>query len=417
MSPSTGVEVLANPMRGRGDPPPARDPSVRQFHRRFPDYATSPLVDLPRLAEASGIGRLLVKDESNRLGLPAFKMLGASWASYRALSERLGQEPEWSTFEELATELKALGPMSLSTATDGNHGRAVASFAAPHRARRPHLRARRDEPGPNRGHPLGRGDLRGRQRHLRGCRRPGGRGGGGRLPGHLRHVVAGIRDGPRWVIDGYATIFDELDEQLAAIGRRHARRRGHPDRRGCLRRGRRTLVPGGDATGRPTGPDTHVSLIGVEPTTAACLYHSIEAGEMIEVAGPHHSIMAGLNCGRPSPVAWPTVSYSYDWFTAIDDDVARLGMRELAADGIVSGETGAAATGAILALTANGASIDAGELGLHPDATVVAISTEGATDPAEYERIVGHPPTAERRRDTAVTHDGGGPVGAPVGDA
>ncbi|MFI5044851.1 MAG: pyridoxal-phosphate dependent enzyme, partial [Acidimicrobiales bacterium] len=157
---------------------------------------------------------------------------------------------------------------------------------------------------------------------------------------------------------------------------------------------------GSTATGRSDPDPTDVSLIGVEPTTAACLYHSVEAGEMVDVAGPHHSIMAGLNCGRPSPVAWPTVSYSYDWFTAIDDDVARLGMRELATYGVVSGETGAAATGTILALTANGAAIDASELGLHPDATVVAISTEGATDPAAYERIVGHPPTADRSRDT-----------------
>ncbi len=36
-----------------------------------------------------------MKDESSRLGLPAFKMLGASWASYRSLIERLGHEPEW----------------------------------------------------------------------------------------------------------------------------------------------------------------------------------------------------------------------------------------------------------------------------------------------------------------------------------
>ena len=388
MSPSTGVEVLANPMRGRGVPPPTRDPSVRRFHRRFPDYATTPLVDLPRLAEASGIGRLLVKDESNRLGLPAFKMLGASWASYRALSERLGQEPEWSSFEELATALKALGPMSLSTATDGNHGRAVASFA-----RRTGLGARIFVPD-------GTSPAR-----IEGIRSEGAT--CEVVNGTYEDAVdraaeeaaddclvisdtswPGYETVPRWVIDGYATIFDELDEQVAAMGVDTPDAVVIPIGVGAF-----AAAAGRWYRGRSAATDSsHVTLIGVEPTTAACLYHSIEAGEMIEVAGPHHSIMAGLNCGRPSPVAWPTVSYSYDWFTAIDDDVARLGMRELAADGIVSGETGAAATGAILALTANGTSIDAGELGLHPDATVIAISTEGATDPAEYERIVGHPP-------------------------
>ncbi|MFI5044956.1 MAG: pyridoxal-phosphate dependent enzyme, partial [Acidimicrobiales bacterium] len=288
MSPSTGVEVLANPMRGRGDPPPARDSSVRQFHRRFPDYAPSPLVDLPRLATASGIGRLLVKDESNRLGLPAFKMLGASWASYRALSERLGQEPEWSTFEDLATELKALGPMSLSTATDGNHGRAVASFA-----RRTGLGARIFVPD---------GTSRARIEGIR-------------SEGATCEVVMGTYEDavdraaeeaaddclvisdtswpgyetvPRWVIDGYATIFDELDEQLAAIGVATPDVVVIPIGVGAFAAAAGRWYRGGStATGRSDPDPTDVSLIGVEPTTAACLYHSVEAGEMVDVAGPH----------------------------------------------------------------------------------------------------------------------------------
>jgi diaminopropionate ammonia-lyase len=65
------------------------DRSPLRFHRRIPGYEETPLLDTPGLAEALGVGKVLVKDESSRLGLPAFKVLGASWAVYRALEERL----------------------------------------------------------------------------------------------------------------------------------------------------------------------------------------------------------------------------------------------------------------------------------------------------------------------------------------
>src|ERR687897_492475 len=103
---------------------------VQAFHRRLPGYAPTPLRDLPELAERLGVGRLLVKDESSRMGLPAFKILGASWATYRVLCDRLGDEPAWDTLDDLAAVVAdRLGPLHLVAATDGNHGRAVARMA------------------------------------------------------------------------------------------------------------------------------------------------------------------------------------------------------------------------------------------------------------------------------------------------
>src|SRR5690606_10006954 len=85
---------------------------------------------LPELAAATGVGRVLVKDESSRMGLPAFKILGASWATYRVLCERLGGEPAWETLADLAAVVaERLGPLPLVTATAGNHGRAAARVA------------------------------------------------------------------------------------------------------------------------------------------------------------------------------------------------------------------------------------------------------------------------------------------------
>jgi diaminopropionate ammonia-lyase len=89
---------------------------VRVFHVSLPGYAPTPLTELPVLASELGVGRVFVKDESSRLGLPSFKALGASWAVHRVLAER-------------AAASRAAGPVTLVTASDGNHGRAVARVA------------------------------------------------------------------------------------------------------------------------------------------------------------------------------------------------------------------------------------------------------------------------------------------------
>jgi diaminopropionate ammonia-lyase len=70
-----------------------------RFHKRLPGYQETPLENAPGLAHALGVSKVLVKDESSRLGLPAFKVLGASWAVYRALEERLpeGAFEDWKT--------------------------------------------------------------------------------------------------------------------------------------------------------------------------------------------------------------------------------------------------------------------------------------------------------------------------------
>ena len=67
---------------------PAVAGGARAFHQSLPGYAPTPLVPLPALAAELGVGRVLVKDESSRLGLPAFKVLGASWACHQVLERQ-----------------------------------------------------------------------------------------------------------------------------------------------------------------------------------------------------------------------------------------------------------------------------------------------------------------------------------------
>src|SRR4051812_19514688 len=102
----------------------------REFHQRLPGYAPTPLIDAPEVAEMLGVRQVLLKNESSRFGLPAFKILGASWAVYRALEQRVGHSlGEWQTLDELVLLLAPVRPLTLATATDGNHGRAVARMA------------------------------------------------------------------------------------------------------------------------------------------------------------------------------------------------------------------------------------------------------------------------------------------------
>jgi diaminopropionate ammonia-lyase len=116
---------------------------------------------------------------------------------------------------------------------------------------------------------------------------------------------------------------------------------------------------------------------------------SMEAGEIVTVAGPHDSIMAGLNCGRPSLTAWPIVSTGIDAFIAIPDERAREAMRALARIGIVAGETGAAGLAGLIELLAGSENTRHREvLGMDESSRALILVTEGATDPESYQGIV-----------------------------
>lgn len=99
-------------------------PEILSFHQRLPDFAETPLRRLPSdVCQKLGVREVFVKDESTRCGLPAFKILGASWGAYRAITERLHCSTT-SSLEHVRHLAQETG-ICLFTATDGNHGRAV----------------------------------------------------------------------------------------------------------------------------------------------------------------------------------------------------------------------------------------------------------------------------------------------------
>jgi len=359
--------ILVNPGRVRdGAPRASQGDAPAAFHRRLPGYAPTPVTDAPGLAAGLGCSTLSVKDESNRLGLPAFKILGASWAAYRLLVSMLGDEPEWRTLDELRAALAPLGTLTLVAATDGNHGRAVARMAAllGYGARilvPAGTAAARIDAIASEGAAVTVVD--------------------GTYDDAVRASAAlatdrtlvvsdtswdGYNEVPRTVIEGYSTIFAELDAQLAA-----------PPEVVVIPMGVGALL-----AAAVEHYDAAATIVAVEPVSAACGLHSAAAGHPVFVPGPHDSIMAGLNCGTVSPVAWPVVSRGVDLFVAVDDAAAEQAMRDLATVGIVAGETGAAALAGLSAVATG-----------MPDSVrgrrALVLCTEGATDPSAYRRIVG----------------------------
>ena len=332
------------------DAVPQPSSEARAFHASLPGYRPTPLRPLPSLAAELGIGAPALKDESARLGLPAFKVLGASWATERALRE----QPSVHT---------------LVAASAGNHGRAVARVAASRGLRcRIFLPARsaaaRRQAIANEGADVVvvDGSYEDAVAEARVA---------GAAAGCLEIADVGDSGPAHWVIDGYATLFAEAAEQ------------GAHDL---------VLVPVGvgslAAAAARWGASAGVSVIGVEPVTAACLTASLAAGTPTEVATPGTN-MAGLDCAEISTGAWPSLRDGLGGTITVDDAEVRDAMRELAGFELFIGESGAAPLAALRALVGERDCLPLRTaVGLGAASRVLLVATEGPTDPATYARGV-----------------------------
>lgn len=386
-----GAMVNRNPLFDGRDWP-AVSPEVMAFHRRLPAYAPTLVIDAPRLADSLGVGRVLVKAETQRMGLPSFKILGASWASFRAVCEHIGDEPPpWANINELAASLAHLRPMTLAAATDGNHGRAVAFIArllgfdahilVPDGTSEARIAAIEGESAMVTVVDGTYDDAIEQSAEMAGER---------------CLVVSdtswpGYETIPANVAEGYTTIFAEVDDALAANGIDQPDLVAVPVGVGAFMAAAVTHYRSGKH--RPV-------LVSVEPDDANCVQMSTINGEITETPGPHRSIMVGLNCGVPSPLAWPMMASGVDWCVSVNSDAAGAAMGDLADSQVVAGETGSASLAGVRALLAD----EQGSAALDDpaSATVLVMVTEGATDPANYERIVGRPHTQVGRVLSAV---------------
>lgn len=366
---------------------------VRRFHRSLPGYEPSPLVCLDALAADLGVARVWVKDESFRFGLGAFKVLGASYALASILTEALGLPPDGPSFDTLDTpEARAESErVTVCTATDGNHGRALAWAArqmgcsAVVYMPRGSSEARFDAIASEDADVSivdetydGAVALAAEESARHGWR--------------LVQDTAwdSYEDTPRRIMQGYLTIVDEAMEQLRGQIPTHVFvQAGVGSLAGAIQAQLYQLMGGG----RPV-------VAVVEPTEAACCYASMAAGTRVphSLEGDLPTIMAGLACGTPSKIAWNILRDYTDAFVACSDAVAMNGMHALAHPrpgdaAIVSGESGAVTTGLLVSLldpSSQATFADTIEtLMLDVDSRILLISTEGATDPSSYRRILG----------------------------
>ncbi len=372
--------------------PLERTRQVRRFHQQIPAYRMSPLKGLTHLASRLGLGGIWVKDESARMHVQSFKVLGGSYAIYRVALKYLGLDGQDIPFKELTAGplREKLEGLTFAAATDGNHGRGVAwsalqmglnSVIYVHRltslARIQNIQAN----GARVVVVDGNYDDAVRQVN-EDARREGWQ------------VISdtswpGYEDIPRWVMQGYTTLLSEAQEQLAAQG---------------LTRPTHIFVQAGvgslaaSAIGYYAnlfGEDRPVSVV-VEPDKAACLYASATApdGQIQTVTGDLDTIMAGLACGVPNPQAWQLLSATADVFARCPDYVAALGMRVygvplLGDPQVISGESGAVTLGMLMMIMARPEGRELREaLRLGPDSQVLLINTEGNTSPDEFRQVV-----------------------------
>ncbi|KAK0106152.1 hypothetical protein ONS96_003800 [Cadophora gregata f. sp. sojae] len=336
--------------------------SPHTFYKTLPRYAPTPLTSLPSLAQDVGVAAVYIKDESQRFGLPAFKILGASWAAHRALCTRLNI-PITSTPSDVREGAKqGKGGFMLVAATEGNHGRAVARVA----------------------------DMLGLQARIL-------------VPKHVgddAETVSLIRDEgaevivtdfdydstvllakdiserlgngilvqdtafegygeiPEWIVEGYSTMLSEIDTQLDGTS---------PD---LIVRpvGVGSLAQAVISYSKRYGRNTRV--LAVEPDTAACLCTSLSNGTSTPVR-TSNTIMAGMNCGTLYMTAWPILKAGVDVSVTVSDIEAHEAVQKLLSLGVEAGPCGAATLAGLRYAVST-------DLNLKPDSIIVLLYTEGA---------------------------------------
>ncbi|MBP6015245.1 MAG: diaminopropionate ammonia-lyase [Candidatus Promineofilum sp.] len=363
---------------------------ARAYHSQIPGYEMTPLKRLSSLALRLNLGSIWVKDESARMRLNAFKALGGSFAIYRFICQKVGR-PRLSFAELMSDEVRAaLGDITFTSATDGNHGKGLAWGAR--KLGFPCVIYVHKNTSQARIAAIVEYDAEVRvvdgnyDDAVRQCEEDA-RANGWQVISDTSWP--GYEDVPMWVMQGYTTLLAETQELLAAQG---------------IVRPTHIFVQAGVGAFAAAviafykklfGADAPISVV-VEPRTAACLYHSmmIDDGRPHSVSGDLDTIMAGLACGEPSPLAWEILRDCADFFVTVPDYVAAKGMRmygvPLKGDPLViSGESGAVTLGALTFIMGySGAAALREQLRLDEKSRVLLINTEGNTDPNYFRNVV-----------------------------
>ena len=366
--------------------------NVTRFHESIDGYERTPLILLSDLSKELGVSKIFVKDESFRFGLNAFKALGATYAIFRILCEKLSVNIEDVDFryfksDEVRDKIK---DMVFVTATDGNHGRAVA-WAANTLGCKSIVYM-----------PKGSSITR-----LENIRKEGAEAeitdvnydGAVRIAKKKADEIDGVfvqdtalpgyEKIPVWISQGYTTMAKEAFSQMKEEG---VKGPTHI----LLQAGVGAYAGGVLGYVVNLFKDEVPKVIILEPEKADCIFKSAisDKKEPVFVTGDMDTIMAGLACGEPNPLTWPVLRDFSHAFVSCPDYVAEEGMRILASPKgddrkIVSGESGAVGVGFLKVILENrDFCYDKKMLGFDENSVVLCFSTEGDTDPDSYKRII-----------------------------
>ena len=339
------------------------------YHQSLPNYEPTPLVNLPHLANHYGIANIYVKNEAFRFGLNAFKGLGASYAIHKLL----GKQSDISTF---------------CTATDGNHGRAVA-WAAHLAGKKSVVFVPRDTT----------------QNRIMAIEKEGAK--VLKIEGNYDETCAhaeeeslkngwtlvqdtaweGYEEIPAQIMAGYLTHFQELENSLHILPKPKV-----------------DIVFLQAGVGSWAGAaiwyylnrygKNRPKIVVVEPYEAAGIFASFNAQKRVMPDGSFETIMAGLNCGIPSLSAWEIIKNGTDVSLKIEDRYAEQAIRELYYpikndESIIAGESGVGGLAGFMALMTDANSKNIKEtLEITEKTSILFYSTEGATDIDGFNRII-----------------------------
>ncbi|KAG2416550.1 hypothetical protein HFD88_007765 [Aspergillus terreus] len=298
--------------------PYSLDPRILSFHQRLPGYTPTPLIPLDSLAKELGVKHVFLKDESSRAELPAFKILGASWATCLSVAQAVNTEVG-SSFADLSAAAREKG-IKLAAATDGNHGRAVARMAKI-LGLEAHIFV-----------PL---NLDRETKELIAQE-------GAKVVACLGDYDATVLEAkeqaeinnwllvqdtafeeyteiPQWIVDGYSSMMVETDKQVRELTGSTVDLVVAPVGVGSFAQSVVSYWRSREHT---------CATVTVEPDSAACLLRSLISKAPTTVS-TKDTIMAGLNCGTVSTIAWPVLRDGVEASIAVSDSETHAAVRRL----------------------------------------------------------------------------------------
>ena len=339
------------------------------YHNKLEEYSKTPLIQLNGLAKRIGVNKIFIKDESKRFGLNAYKVLGASYAIYKILS----MNPKVSTF---------------CTATDGNHGMAVA-WSCNMNNKESVIYVPKDT-SDQRIQSLSAIASRVYKTDLnyeRTCQlaKTTSR----KMNWQLVQDTSwkGYEEIPAYIMSGYLTQFKELENEINSIKKPKADIIFFQTGVGSWAASGIWYYLNKYGTKKP-------KIILVEPNECSGVFESFINGKRISPKGNFKTIMAGLNCGIPSKIAWEIIKNGCDACLKISDKYAKEAMRSLFYNHnkdlrVISGESGAAGLAGLMKCIKD-ESLDnlRNHIGLSSGSKILVFNTEGDTDKESFKSII-----------------------------